>query len=131
VNLLRKSHFGQISRSNSLNRNTIRLIRSKNLTQNDIPSLRFPKSDRLLEDLDLDLDKAEQQIQELKTCPTGKLKLNTPMSFGTQFLTRPIASFAEQYPEVELEVDFDDRWADVVGQGYDVVIRIGSLKTRL
>jgi hypothetical protein len=48
VNLLRKSHFGQISRSNSLNRTTIRLIRSKILTQNDIPSLRFPKSDRLL-----------------------------------------------------------------------------------
>jgi hypothetical protein len=51
VNLLRKSHFGQISRSNSLNRPTIRLIRSKNLTQNDIPSLRFPKSDRLLASL--------------------------------------------------------------------------------
>jgi hypothetical protein len=52
VNLLRKSHFGQISRSNSLNRTTIRLIRSKILTQNDIPSLRFPKSDRLLELVD-------------------------------------------------------------------------------
>jgi hypothetical protein len=45
---MRKSHFGQISRSNSLNRTTIRLIRSKNLTHNDFPSLRLPKSDRLL-----------------------------------------------------------------------------------
>jgi hypothetical protein len=47
MNLQRKGHFGQISRSNSLNRTTIRLIRSKNLTQNDFPSLRLPKSDRL------------------------------------------------------------------------------------
>jgi hypothetical protein len=34
-----------------LNRTTIRLIRSKNLNQNDFPSLRLPKSDRLLDDL--------------------------------------------------------------------------------
>ena len=84
----------------------------------------FAKARQALEDL----DEAEQQIQELKACPTGKLKVNAPMSFGTQFLTRPIAAFAEQYPEVELEIDFDDRWADVVAEGFDVVIRIGSLQ---
>jgi hypothetical protein len=33
-----------------LNRTTIRLIRSKNLTQNDFLSLRLPQSDRLLEE---------------------------------------------------------------------------------
>ncbi len=75
-----------------------------------------------------DLNEAEQQIQELKACPTGKLKVNVPMSFGTQYLTRPIAAFAEQFPEVKLEIDFNDRWADVVGEGFDVVIRIGSLE---
>ena len=75
-----------------------------------------------------DLKEAEQQIQELKACPTGKLKVNAPMSFGTQLLTRPIAAFAEQYPEVELEIAFSDRWVDVVGEGFDVVIRIASLE---
>lgn len=75
-----------------------------------------------------DLNEAEQQIQELKVCPTGKLRVSAPMSFGTQFLTQPIAAFAQQYPEVELEIDFDDRWVDVVAEGFDVVIRIGSLQ---
>jgi DNA-binding transcriptional LysR family regulator len=75
-----------------------------------------------------DLNEAEKQLQELKACPTGKLKVNAPMSFGSQFLTRPIAAFAEQYPDVELDVDFNDRWVDVAGEGYDVVIRIGSLE---
>ena len=84
----------------------------------------FEKARQALEDL----DEAEQQIQELKACPTGKLKVNAPMSFGTQFLTRPIAAFAEQYPEVELEIEFNDRWSDVVGEGFDVVIRIGELE---
>ena len=75
-----------------------------------------------------DLNEAEQQIQELKAYPVGRLKVNAPMSFGSQFLTEPIASFAKQYPEVELEIDFSDRWVDVAGEGYDVVIRIASLE---
>lgn len=84
----------------------------------------FEKARQALEDL----DEAEQQIQELKACPTGKLKVNAPMSFGAQFLTRPIAAFAKHYPEVELDIEFSDRWADVVGEGFDVVIRIGELE---
>ena len=84
----------------------------------------FEKARQALEDL----NEAEQQIQELKACPTGKLKVNAPMSFGTQYLTRPIAAFAEQYPEVELDVEFNDHWADVVAEGIDVVIRIGVLE---
>lgn len=84
----------------------------------------FDRARKALEDL----DEAEQQIQELKACPTGKLKINAPMSFGVQFLTKPIAEFASAYPDVELEVDFSDRWVDVAGEGYDVVIRIASLE---
>lgn len=83
----------------------------------------FDRARKALEDL----DEAEQQIQELKACPAGKLKINAPMSFGSRFLTKPIAAFAEQYPDVELEIDFNDRWVDVVGEGFDVVIRIGVL----
>lgn len=83
----------------------------------------FEKARKALDDL----GEAEQQLHELQVRPTGKLKINAPMSFGTQFLTQPIASFAEQYPEVELEVIFNDRMVDVVAEGFDVVIRIGAL----
>lgn len=75
-----------------------------------------------------DLAEAEQMVQELKACPTGRLKVNAPMSFGSQYLAEPIAQFGQQYPDVELEVDFDDRWVDVIGEGFDVVIRIGALQ---
>ncbi len=84
----------------------------------------FEKARKALDDL----NEAEQQIHELKVCPTGKLKVNAPMSFGTQFLARPIATFAERYPEVELEINFNDRLVDVAAEGFDVVIRIGSLE---
>lgn len=75
-----------------------------------------------------DLNEAERQIQDLKSAPAGLLKVNAPMSFGVQYLTKPIAAFAKKYPDVQLHVDFDDRRVDVIGEGYDVVIRIGALE---
>lgn len=75
-----------------------------------------------------DLYEAEQQIQELKECPTGILRINAPMSFGKRYLVEPIASFAKLYPEVKMEIDFDDRKVDMLAEGYDVVVRIGALE---
>ncbi len=104
----------------------VKLLRrtTRHVTLTEEGAIYFDKARKALEDL----DEAEQQIQELKACPTGKLKVNAPMSFGTQFLIAPISAFAEQYPEVELEIDFSDRWADVVAEGFDVVVRIGALE---
>ena len=87
-------------------------------------SLYFKGASRAL----ADLAETEQRLLELKECPTGKLKVNAPMSFGSAFLAKPIAEFARQYPDVEMEVDFSDRWVDVIGEGYDVVVRIGVLQ---
>ena len=60
----------------------------------------FEKARKALEDL----NEAEQQIQELKACPTGKLKVNAPMSFGTQFLTRPIARVAKKLIRIDISI---------------------------
>ncbi len=75
-----------------------------------------------------DLEEAEQQLQEMKACPTGLLKVNVPVSFGVQYLAKPIAGFAKKYPDVYVDVNFDDRNVDVIAEGYDVVVRIGVLK---
>jgi len=87
-------------------------------------SLLFQKAEKALSDL----DEAEQALLELKDKPTGKLKIGAPISFGNQYLVEPIAKFAKQYPQVELEVVFSDHWVDVIGEDFDLVIRIGALE---
>ena len=99
-----------------------RTTRSVTLTEEG--ALYLDRAGKALEDL----QEAERRIQELKDCPTGRLKINAPMSFGNQYLVGPIAQFAQRYPDVKLEVDFDDRWVDVIAEGYDVVVRIGVLE---
>lgn len=75
-----------------------------------------------------DLREAEQEILESKTCPTGPLKLSVPVSFGTQYLIAPINAYMERYPNVALEVIFDDRRVDLIAENFDVAVRVGALE---
>ena len=59
--------------------------------------------------------------------PTGRLKINAPMAFGEKFLVDMIIDYAKKYPEVILDIDFDDKQINVIEEGYDLVIRIGKL----
>jgi len=74
-----------------------------------------------------DLKEAEQQIRDLRDHPSGTLRVSAPMTFGARYGAGLIADFAARYPDVRMEVDFEDRPVDPVGEGYDVVIRIGAL----
>ncbi len=74
-----------------------------------------------------DLQEAALYVQDMRMHPSGTLKVNVPMSFGQHYLAKQIALFAQQYPDVEMDIDFDDRHVDLVGEGYDVVVRIGAM----
>ena len=54
----------------------------------------------------------------------GRLRVNVPLSFGLKVLSPLLPAFMERYPEVTLELTLDDRLRDVVGEGYDVSLRI-------
>jgi DNA-binding transcriptional LysR family regulator len=84
----------------------------------------FERSARALEDL----QEAEDQIFELKSNPRGSLKVSLPLSLGVKYFGRVVASFAKQYPDVELNVSLDERFVDIVGEGFDIALRIGTLK---
>ncbi|MEG2963894.1 MAG: LysR family transcriptional regulator [Janthinobacterium sp.] len=54
----------------------------------------------------------------------GRLRVNVPLSFGLKVLSPLLPAFMARYPEVTLELTLDDRLRDVVGEGYDVSLRI-------
>ncbi len=74
-----------------------------------------------------EVQEAEQMVSNRNATPRGTLRLSAPMSFGTLHLGPAIARFMEQYPEVRIELDLSDRFVDIVGEGYDMAIRIGHL----
>ena len=55
-----------------------------------------------------------EQISEGCERVVGRLRINAPMAFGEKFLSEPIAEFAKLYPELILDVEFDDRRVHIV-----------------
>ncbi len=76
----------------------------------------------------IDAENAERSINRLQETPSGLLRINAPVSFGSSHLLDVFSRFMQSYPEIKLEVEFNDRLIDVVAEGYDVVIRVGAIR---
>ncbi|MGB7213582.1 MAG: LysR family transcriptional regulator [Gammaproteobacteria bacterium] len=64
-----------------------------------------------------------QCVAEGSLQPRGRLKVSVPLFLGQTTFGQLAAEFVRRYPEVELEVIAEDRYVDLVDEGYDVVIR--------
>ena len=72
-------------------------------------------------------EEADLEVGRLQDEPRGTLRINAPMSFGVLHLAPCLPGFMEAHPHVRVEVSLDDRFVDVVEEGYDLVVRIGNL----
>ncbi|HEX6103291.1 MAG TPA: LysR family transcriptional regulator [Alphaproteobacteria bacterium] len=70
---------------------------------------------------------AEQDLGRLSAAPRGRLKVSAPMSFGNLHLAAALPEFLQRHPELSLDLNFSDRQVDLVEEGFDVAIRIGTL----
>ena len=57
----------------------------------------------------------------------GLLKISAPLTFGIRHLAPLWGEFLRVHPQVELEVNLNDRVVDLIEEGYDLAVRIGQL----
>lgn len=57
----------------------------------------------------------------------GSIRVLAPVNFAIEVLAPAWASFLEQYPKVQLELELSNELQDLVGSGADLAIRIGAL----
>lgn len=70
---------------------------------------------------------AELAVSQLQAEPKGTLRINAPMSFGTLHLARAIAHFMQRYPDIQVQLTLNDRFIDLIEEGFDVTLRIAAL----
>lgn len=73
-----------------------------------------------------DLQDAEAMLSHAAQTPRGKLRVSLP-TIGYRFLLPVLPAFSALYPEIEVDLDFNDRLVDVIEEGFDAVIRSGDL----
>ncbi|CAG0911157.1 unnamed protein product, partial [Cyprideis torosa] len=76
----------------------------------------------------LDLDEAEQQVSEQQIALRGLIRVAAPLSFGYLHLAPVLSQFLQLHPGIELEASLNDRYINIVEEGYDLAIRIGELE---
>ena len=64
---------------------------------------------------------------EMKVTPSGTLRVNAPVTFGTSSLAPFITQYLAKFPETQVELTLSDRMVDPVEEGYEVILRIGEL----
>jgi len=70
---------------------------------------------------------AEVQARGDMQRPCGRIRMAAPTTFGVRHLAPVLPGFLEQFPGIELSVDFSDAVVDLVADGYDLALRIASL----
>lgn len=74
-----------------------------------------------------DLEEAEQLVAQSADAPRGTLRITCSTHFGMRQLAPAIAVFMLRYPAVKFDVSLSDRIVDIVEEGFDLAVRIGSL----
>lgn len=74
-----------------------------------------------------DIEEADRAVSQLQAAPRGRLRVNAPMSFGFLHLAHALPVFLARYPEVTIDLVMNDRFVDLVDEGFDVAVRIGGM----
>ena len=73
--------------------------------------------------LDL-LDEADRNVGHHQAEPTGTLRINAPMAFGTIEVAQWLPGFMAKYPGVQVDLVCNDRMVDLIEDGFDVALRL-------
>ena len=58
----------------------------------------------------------------------GRLRISAPQSFGELKFIPLLAKFMQLYPNIQIDLQLQDRYVDIVNEGFDMAIRIGQLQ---
>ena len=78
-------------------------------------------------DILADMNELEGMFQKSGASLSGRVRVDFPTTIARSVIIPKLPSFLEKYPEIEIELGSTSRKVDVIREGYDFVLRVGSL----
>ncbi|SJM36039.1 LysR substrate-binding domain-containing protein [Mesorhizobium delmotii] len=73
------------------------------------------------------LDAGQAQLAAHRGVPSGRLRVDLPLAFGRRCAAPILFDIAARFPDLTLDISFNDRRVDLVQEGIDIAIRMGEL----
>ena len=75
-----------------------------------------------------DSQEAERSVLPLQAEPTGKLRITAPESLAISMLPGALSLFQAKFPKIELDLHISGAYVDLIEEGIDVALRVGSME---
>jgi LysR family transcriptional regulator, regulator for bpeEF and oprC len=73
-----------------------------------------------------ELEAVELEVKQSQSKPKGTLRLNFSVALGKMYIAPRLAELAQQYPDLVFNVSFSDRMSDIIEEGIDATVRVGT-----
>jgi DNA-binding transcriptional LysR family regulator len=78
-------------------------------------------------DLLADMDELQSMFQHGQQSLRGRLRVDMPTGTARNYIIPRLAEFLSAHPDLELELSSTDRRVDLIREGFDCVLRVGTL----
>ena len=75
-----------------------------------------------------EIDSLADTVRESSGDVRGRIKLSAPRTFADAPIGQSLIDFALEHPDIVLDINLDDRFVDLVEEGFDLAIRISRLE---
>ena len=83
---------------------------------------------RTASDILKEIDNLADLVRENNADLKGKLRISVPRTFMDAEIGQSLIDFASEHPDLSLEIMAEDRFVDLIEEGFDVAIRITKLE---
>jgi LysR family transcriptional regulator, regulator for bpeEF and oprC len=75
-----------------------------------------------------ELEDADETMRRTRESVQGRLRVDVPVIFGRALLIPALPRFTARYPELQLEIQLNDRVVDLIAEEVDLVVRAGTVR---
>ena len=75
-----------------------------------------------------DSGEADALVSSMQSAPTGMLSVSFATDFGSMHLSPVLGDFLAQFPDVSVNLEVDNRYIEMISEGYDAATRVGAME---
>jgi DNA-binding transcriptional LysR family regulator len=75
-----------------------------------------------------DAGEADALVTAMQSAPSGTLRVSIATDFGVNHISPILGRFLRQYPDITVNMELNNRYVELISEGFDMAIRVGELE---